>query len=280
MPQHGWPLALHTWSLDTTPLPQALAAARAAGFDSLELRRLDFTRCFELGMSNKAVLQVIRDCGLPVAVLGVEYGWLFATGEESRRLFRVFRESCENAVALGCEMLMSAPGQTVGTLDYAVPLLRDAADIAAEHGLRLAIEFNSQHPVINRLEVLQELVTRAGKPNAGMLLDAYHLHRSGCPGRGFAGIDPKELFAFQYSDVPDAPVGTGIRRPTDRLLPGDGLVRWREVLETLAGLGFDGPLSYEAPNPDLWARPAEELARAAVEATARLAAEVPRRVAA
>lgn len=277
MPHHGWSLALHTWSLDTTPLAEALAAAREAGFDSLELRHLDFTRCHEAGMANDAVLETILGCGLPVAVLGVEYGWLFAAGEESVRLFRAFRQSCADAVALGCGMLMCAPGQVTGTIEAAVPHLRRAADIAAEHGLKLAIEFNSQHPVLNRLEALRELLDRAGRPNAGMLLDAYHLHRSGRPGGTFAEIEGRELFAFQYSDVPDAPVGVGVRRPTDRLLPGEGVVRWDEVLAVLAEKGFDGPLSYEAPNPALWARPPREVALAAVEATARVLARVPRR---
>ena len=36
-------LALHTWTVDTSPLDQALAAAKAAGFDAIELRRVDRT---------------------------------------------------------------------------------------------------------------------------------------------------------------------------------------------------------------------------------------------
>ncbi len=67
-------------------------------------------------MSNAQVLDLIKKSGIPVGVLGVEYGWLFATGDESKRLFKVFRESCENAVALGCDTLMSAPGQVEGPI--------------------------------------------------------------------------------------------------------------------------------------------------------------------
>src|ERR1700751_5574967 len=108
-------LALHMWTIDTTPLATALEAARAAGFDAVELRRTDFKRCFDTGMSNEQVLALVRASGIPVGVLGVEYGWLFATGDESKRLFKVFRESCENAVALGCTMLMSEPETIAGS---------------------------------------------------------------------------------------------------------------------------------------------------------------------
>ena len=107
------------------------------------------------------MLDLIKKSGIPCGVLGVEYGWLFATGEESKRLFKVFRESCENAVALGCDTLMSAPGQVNGPIKDAIKYLKDAGDIAAEYKLKLAIEFNSQHDVLNSLAVLTELIEGA-----------------------------------------------------------------------------------------------------------------------
>ena len=151
-------LALHMWTIDTTPLATALDAAKQAGYDAVELRRTDFKRCFDAGMAAIQVLDLIKKGGIPCGVLGVEYGWLFATGDESRRLFQVFRESCENAVALGCDTLMSAPGQVNGPIKDAIKYLKDAGDIAAEYQLKLAIEFNSQHDVLNSLNVLTELI--------------------------------------------------------------------------------------------------------------------------
>jgi len=262
-------LALHMWTIDTTPLSVALDAARQAGYDAVELRRTDFKRCFDAGMSNAQVLDLIRKADIPVGVLGVEYGWLFAAGEEGKRLFNVFRESCENAVALGCGMLMSAPGPVNGPIKDAIVHLREAGDIAAEYGLRLAIEFNSQHDVLNSLGVLRELITGADKPNCGYLIDAYHFARSGAGGRGFADVPAEQIFCFQYSDLSPNPV-TGVRRPTDRLAPGKGVVRWREVLGLLAEKNYTGYLSYEAPNPELWARLPYEVAREGVELTQKL----------
>jgi len=217
-------LALHMWTIDTTPLATALDVARKAGYDAVELRRTDFKRCFDAGMTNAQVLELVRKSGIPVGVLGVEYGWLFATGEESKRLFKVFRESCEDAVALGCDMLMSAPGQVNGTIADAIKYLRDAGDIAAQYGLRLAIEFNSQHDVLNKLSVLRELLEGANKPNCGYLIDAYHFARSGAGGRGFEDVPADRIFCFQYSDLSPNPVA-GVRRPTDRLAPGKGVVK-------------------------------------------------------
>ena len=63
-------LALHTWSLDTTPLAETLRAAREGGWNAVELRRIDFTRCFEKGMTNDQVVALVRESGMKTAVLG------------------------------------------------------------------------------------------------------------------------------------------------------------------------------------------------------------------
>lgn len=262
-------LALHTWTVDTTDLPTALEAAKQAGYAAMELRWTDFKRCFDKGLTNEQVLDIIRASGMPVGVLGVEYGWIFATGSESDRLWSVFRQSCKNAVALGCDMIMSAPGPLTGTVPQAIGNLKIAGDVAAEFGLRLALEFNSQHDVINCLAVQQEIVSGAGKPNCGLLLDAYHLARSGAPGRSFEAVDGRDIFVFQYSDLSPNPV-TGVKRPTDRLVPGQGTIKWTEVFGLLAEKKYTGYLSYEAPNPVLWERSPFDVAAEGVRETRKL----------
>ncbi|HWO03862.1 MAG TPA: hypothetical protein VNQ54_03675, partial [Methylomirabilota bacterium] len=94
-------LSLHTWTLDTTPLPEALAVIKKTGWDAVELRRLDFERAAQAGQSAEQVLTLVRASGLPVACVGVELGWLWATGEERARLLRVFAEQAARAKALG-----------------------------------------------------------------------------------------------------------------------------------------------------------------------------------
>ncbi|TAG26687.1 MAG: sugar phosphate isomerase/epimerase [Burkholderiales bacterium] len=262
-------LALHTWTIDTTPLEQALAAIKSAGWDATELRRIDFERCYERGLSNAQVIEIIKNSGLAVCTLGVKYGWLFAKGEERKRLFTTFRESCENAVALDCKMVMSAPGPLEGDLKAAARALREAGDIAQGHGLQLAIEFNSQHANLNSVQTLGQLINDANHPACGYLLDAYHLHRSGRPGRGFDEVPDAKIFAFQYSDCAKVPV-TGVKRPTDRLPPGQGVIDWQPLLQLLAEKKFSGYLSYESPNPLQWDRDPGVVAQEGLIATRSL----------
>jgi sugar phosphate isomerase/epimerase len=251
-------IALHTWTVDTTPLQGALAAAKAGGFDAVELRRVDFDRLAGQGFDNAAVLDVVRATGMPVSAMGVEYGWIFSTGAERDRLFGVFRECCGNAVALGCGMMMSAIGPGAATTGEAVANIRRAGEIAGSFGLRLTLEYQFQHPVVRSLDILRELIARAGSGNVGLLLDAYHLQRGGRPGRGFEDVPGEEIFYVQFSDVPDAPPPA--LPPVDRLPPGKGIVGWTDLFGLLSEKGYDGYLSYEAPNPAHWQQPATETA--------------------
>jgi len=61
-----------------------------------------------------------------------------------------------------------------------------------------------------------------------------------------------------------------VRRPTDRLPPGKGVVQWREMLRLLHEKGYSGYLSYEAPNPEQWMRSPYEVAREGVMLTRQL----------
>ncbi len=262
-------LALHTWTLETTPFAETLGIARDTGWNAVEIRRSDVKQCYQAGMSQDDVIRLIRGSGMAVAVAGTEYGLLFAEGDERKRLLAVLDETCVIAKAVGCDMIMTATGQAAGSLDTAVANMRAAADVVAAHGLRIAYEYSSAHQTMNTLDIAQELHARVAHPAFGLLLDTYHLERSGAGGRGFAGVPGEHIFAVQYSDVPTS-APPGMLRPTDRLTPGTGSVRWAEVFALLAEKSYQGYLSYEAPNPLLWARPAMDAARADVNATRAL----------
>ena len=50
-------IALHTWTVDTTPLDDALRVAREAGYNAVELRHVDFMRGLKAGMSDAAMVK-------------------------------------------------------------------------------------------------------------------------------------------------------------------------------------------------------------------------------
>jgi sugar phosphate isomerase/epimerase len=258
-------LALHTWTLDTTPLADALRATKTAGWDGVELRRIDFARAAEKGQAATEVLALVKASGLGVACVGVELGWMFADGDERRKVMQAFEESCRWAVALGCRTVMSASDRGHGDLTRAASNMREAGDIAARHGVKLAVEFNSQAEQLNNLGVMRGVVAKAAHSSCGLLLDTYHLQRSGASLAAIDDVALGEIAYVQYSDVPRTGLEPG--KALDRLPPGRGSVPFKEIFALLDRKGYRGFMSYEAPNPAAWARPAEEVAREALDAT-------------
>ncbi|MGH7326147.1 MAG: sugar phosphate isomerase/epimerase family protein [Candidatus Rokuibacteriota bacterium] len=258
-------LALHTWTLDTTPLGEALRVARDTGWNAIELRRADFVRAAEAGRSAESVIELVRASGLPVACVGAEFGWMWSQGAERARLLRVFAEQCARAAALGCPTVMSPVDKNTGALTDAAASVREVGALAAAHGVRVALEANSQAEQLNTLGRLRELLALAGHPRCGLLVDAYHLERSG---DGLAALDDvagDEIVYVQYSDVPASGLQPG--KVLDRLPPGRGIVPFKDVFRLLAAKGYAGYLSYEAPNPAAWARDPADVAREALMAT-------------
>jgi len=266
-------IALHTWTLDTTTLADALRIAREAGYNGVELRHIDFMRGQKAGMSEDAMVQLVRDANIKVAVIGTESGALFATGDELRRLQESLRYVSEKAVALVCDVIMMAPGQNVaGGMALAKQNLKTCAEITAEYGIKLAVEFNSRHPVIRTLEDGMELVNAVNMKNCGILLDTYHLHCSGGNGTSFKDVPVDKIITFQFSDAPPGPPSDS-RMPVDRLPPGKGAAPFVEIFKTLMALDYQGYMSYEAPNPAQWNRAPDVVAREGIELVRALLAQ-------
>lgn len=258
-------LALHTWTLDSTPLAEALDIAKATGWDGVELRRIDFRRAEESGRPADSVLDLVRASGLPVACVGVEFGWMWTDGAERTRLLGVFDEQCRRAAAVGCDTVMSPVDKDRGDIARAASSLREVGEIAAGHGVRLALEFNSQCAQLNTLERAREVLGRAGHPSCGLLLDAYHLGRSGATPKSVEDVAPAEIVYVQYSDPPRTGLEPG--KALDRLPPGQGSFWFRDFFAVLAAKGYPGFASYEAPNEQAWKRDPREVAREAIEAS-------------
>ena len=258
-------LALHTWTLDSTPFADALRITREAGYHGVELRHADFMRCRQAGMGNQAIVGLVRDAAIKVEVIGTENGVLFSHGDELKRLLDSLRYVSEMAVQLDCGVIMMPPGPiTAGETAIAADHLRATADITAGHGLKLALEFNSRHAVVRTLEDGLEVVNAVGMKNCGLLVDTYHLHCSGGDAAGLRKVPVDQIFTVQFSDAPPGPP-SDMAVAIDRLPPGKGVIPFVDIFSSLMAMNYRGTMSYEAPNPEQWNRPAGEVAREGLE---------------
>jgi sugar phosphate isomerase/epimerase len=108
------------------------------------------------------------------------------------------------------------------------------------------------------------LIKRAGG-ECGIVLDSYHLHRTGVGATDLADIPASAIALVQVSDVSATPA-VPPQPLTDRLLPGEGSVDWTAFFGFLHAKGYRGHASLEAPNPDHWSADPQLIARRGLDA--------------
>jgi 2-keto-myo-inositol isomerase len=162
------------------------------------------------------------------------------------------------------------PEGAIGAMRDGLAILRDAA---ARDGIGIAFEFlGFADCPIDTPELAGRVV--ADLPGVELVLDSCHWHASGAgPLAGF----PTDRLAMVHLN--DAPAKTPREiEDADRLLPGRGVIRLKELVATLRAAGYRGPWSLETFNPDYWTFPPVEIAaegRAAMTAALATPADTP-----
>lgn len=142
-------------------------------------------------------------------------------------------------------------------------------DLAAKYDLDALAEFNP-YSACRNLKGAVDLVTSVGKRNAGLVIDALHLSRSGGRPEDLGGVDPALLRLVHFTDAtafaPGEKSVDELRREsrTARLLPGEGALWLRDLL---AALPPACAISLEAPSAKYAHLPAAERARIALDRT-------------
>ena len=104
-----------------------------------------------------------------------------------------------------------------------------------------------------------ELVRTVANPAGGLLVDIWHIFRSGTSYDQLVEMLPPEyVFAVELSDGRAEPVGTLYDDTFDnRLPPGEGEFDVVGFIRALDGLGFEGPWGLEVMSTELRSLPVE-----------------------
>lgn len=143
------------------------------------------------------------------------------------------------------------------------------AELCARYSLDALVEFNPYSACPNLAEA-HDIVAAAARANAGFVIDALHLSRSGGDPADLASVDPALLKLVHLCDAPAFTPGARsteeLRKEsrTARLLPGEGALPLRRLL---AALPRDCAISVEAPSARLAGLSATDRARETLRVT-------------
>lgn len=236
------PLSLaHLSELDLPPA-ELLRAAADAGFQSVGFRTHPaaagaISYPLKTAAEQAEIRHLTKETG--VSVLYVE---MISLSEATR--VADHRADIETGAAIGATRLAVA-GDTAN-FDVVAEKLAGIADLAAEYGLAVDIEFMPFREVKTFADAV-DVIRRAGRPNAHVLIDALHVFRSASPLADLTAAPRAVLGTLQLCDAPAVPPPTAelvVEARTRRQLPGAGGL---DLAGLMAALPADVPLGVEVP---------------------------------
>ncbi|NND08024.1 MAG: sugar phosphate isomerase/epimerase [Saprospiraceae bacterium] len=154
--------------------------------------------------------------------------------------------------------------------------LKDAANIAGHHGVRLGLEYvgpktlltRSRFPFVRTLVETKELIAAIDE-NVGVVLDSFHWYCAEESKTDLLTLDNRDIIAV---DLNDARSGFDVADQIDgkRELPmATGVIPLQDFMDALVIIGYDGPLRAEPFNQPLRDMDDEAAVKATYDAMAK-----------
>jgi len=219
-----------------------------------------------------AMARLLADEGIRhVEVEYLEDWW--TRGDRRRAADEVRAVLLEAATELGADHVKVGLGHRDEDYDegrFAEEFDRLANDARA-HGTRIALEPPADS-MMRTIAPAAELVRSIANPAGGLLVDIWHIFRSGTTYAELVEMLPPEyVFAVEMSDGRAEPVGTLYDDTFDnRLAPGEGDFDVVGFIRAIDRLGFQGPWGLEVMSAELRSLPIEVATKTVFDAAARV----------
>jgi sugar phosphate isomerase/epimerase len=248
-------------------LPGVVSAAAKAGFHALEPWITEIDAYTTGGGTLKDLGKRIADAGLTVEN-AIAFN-AFLDDDDARRAASMekLKTDMDKVAQIGGKRIAVPPGNSRNaavSLDNAAKYYREALEMGEKAGVQPLLELWGTHPLLGPLSHGIYVTVGAGRPDASLLLDVFHLYKSGTAFTALKQINGAALHVMHLNDYPQA-ADSSTLNDGNRVYPGDGVAPFRQILRDLRDNGFRGYLSLELFNKEYWGRSADENLKTAME---------------
>lgn len=247
--------------------------AARLGFEYVEIEVVGEANLREVEERRSELREKLNALGLKVVNFAGIFRELVSPREAERaRAIDLLARAADLAVYFGAELMQTdtftPPLEFVGPRPYASAIvfgeryrvkidpgfswrqfwsivvdgMRKAAKVAADRGLRLAVEPRIGETVSNS-DAMLRLIDEVGEDNFGAVLDVGHLHAAKEPIPLSVEKLENRIFYVHASDNDG--------RDNYHWAPGCGTVDWEGLFEALGKHRFSGPIAVDVGGPDL-----------------------------
>lgn len=218
--------------------------------------------------SIEQTLRLLQTHGVSAPVASFQGGLLTSQGAARAAAWELLGQRlalCEDlnieTLVIACDAFGPLTQQDIERLHLS---LREAAKSAGDRGIRLALEFNATAALGNNLQTAIALVAETASPHLGICLDAFHYYVGPSKPEDLQLLTVDNLFHVQLCDLVDTP--RELASDGDRILPGDGDIPLAPIVNRLREIRYDGCVSIELMNPQIWQVPARQFGEIALTA--------------
>jgi 4-hydroxyphenylpyruvate dioxygenase len=229
-------------------LKEKMQACAIAGFDGIEIFEQDLVTS---SLSPEDVRKMAADLGLTLDLYqpfrdfdSVTEDLLAANLRRAEAKFRLMSRLGMDTI-LVCTNVATA---TIDDDDLRAAQLAALADLAGEHGVKVAYEALAWGKYVNDYEHAHRLVETVDHPSLGTCLDSFHILSRDWDTAPIENINADKIFFVQVADAPKLSMDVLSWSRHYRVFPGEGQFELAKFMGHVVRAGYTGPVSLEVFN--------------------------------
>jgi sugar phosphate isomerase/epimerase len=258
------------------PLREKVTAASLAGYWGMSVSAIDYAGARAEGLSDEEIRALIGEEGLTPTDAEAVTQWLAAVVDPSRSSTRDAEERTlfPAAAAIECQAVVAVHlSRKEVDVNLAAEAFAGLCDRAYDYGLNVHLEFLPWTGIAN-LRAARAIVEAAGRANGRLVIDSWHLQRSGTGLEELADLPGHLVGSVQLSDAPTQPQESLLEETLHaRLLPGEGAIDLVGLIRTLDAIGAVAPIGIEVLSDRLSSLPTQTVAEQAIVALRKILAD-------
>ncbi|NYD77906.1 bifunctional sugar phosphate isomerase/epimerase/4-hydroxyphenylpyruvate dioxygenase family protein [Arthrobacter cupressi] len=229
-------------------LKEKMQACAIAGFDGIEIFEQDLVTS---ALSPEAVRAMAADLGLGLDLYQPFRDFDSVPEDLLRENLRRAGAKFELMSRLGMDTILVCSNVATAEIDddgLRAEQLGRLAQLAGEHGVKVAYEALAWGKYVNDYEHAHRLVETVDHPNLGTCLDSFHILSRDWDTAPIEKFNAEKIFFVQVADAPKLSMDVLSWSRHYRVFPGEGQFELDKFMGHVVRAGYAGPVSLEIFN--------------------------------
>ncbi|MCA9176493.1 MAG: sugar phosphate isomerase/epimerase [Planctomycetales bacterium] len=260
---------LNTSTIRPQTLLDKIRLTADAGYAGIELWVTDIYEHIGRGGEVSDIEKALSDYGLFVPCMIAVRGWAEASEFEYRHQLDECKRRFELAARLRSPYIVCSPAYEPCDTGQVTRRYRDLLQLGREAGVRPTFEYISFFKTCNSLGEAWQVVQDVDEPDATLIVDAFHSWNTNSPLELLRTIPGDRISHYHIDDAAPGIPPTQQLDP-DRVMVGDGVIDLKAEIDVLRAIGYQGRVSLELFNPQLWEMDPAEVLKLGMERLTQL----------